>query len=78
MSASVYYSTQRKGKYIGSDVADYIKHKIQEEGIRQLDIQKNSSEYFWLKGLRDAQVKGAKELIDVIDEFSSIEVWLEY
>jgi len=38
----------------------------------------NKQQIPYLAGLRDAGVKGAQELIDILEKHDEIELWLEY
>ena len=38
----------------------------------------NSSDISYLEGLRDAGIKGAKELIDAIEQYGTVILWHEH
>lgn len=58
---------------------DALKFVLRDSGqVRDNKAIFAASSLPYLTGLRDAKVEGAQELIDLIEKYEAVELWLQY
>ena len=66
----------------GNSIDDDLKRKIarrymDHDGSLSGSVNMDRADLGWLEGLRDAGVKDAEKLVEAIEKYYEIEVWLE-
>jgi len=75
MSANLCWRSVSRSRNSLPDALKFIlRDKYRLEGAQIWDIGNVS----YLRGLADANVEGAQELIDAITKHNEVELWLEY
>lgn len=76
MSTNLYW--QRKQPVKGQIAGDRLKHILREKFTRLETgaIEMNSADMCYLAGLRDAGVEDAEKLMQAIERYGTLELWI--
>jgi len=64
-----------RGKTLSDELRFALERSINlQEGVKLM----SETDIPYLKGLRDADIKDAQKLVDAIEKYGEIKVWLQY
>ena len=62
----------------GKDLSDELKYILRDKYELEGETVYSASDLSYLQGLADANVKDAQKLVDAINKYGSVRVWLQY
>ena len=75
MSANLMWEpAKRKSESLPDALKFVLRDKLGVEGR----VRFGHEQLAYLRGLRDAGIEGAQELIDIIDKYEEVDLWLKY